>query len=70
MRGFEKAGTTIVIMYRQIQVKLGMSDNSTAFEAKQNQEIGQGYWDIYNYTGSNPDTNFVSKDAVAEQVII
>lgn len=54
------------LIYSGSPASLGMSDNSTAFEAKWNPEIGQGYWDIYNYTGSNPDTNFVSKDAVAE----
>lgn len=58
-------GHRAALIYTGNPVSLGMSDNATAMSAEWPEDL-DGFNSIYNYTGSNPSTNFISKDAVPE----
>jgi len=58
-------GHRAALIYTGSPAALGMSDNSIALSAEWPDSY-DGFYSIYNYTGSNPNTNFVSKDVVPE----
>lgn len=58
-------GHRAALIYTSDYASLGMSDNSTAFEAIWPDNL-DGFYSVYNYTGTNPDTKFISKDVVSE----
>ncbi|MBL3530403.1 hypothetical protein JMJ99_03405 [Companilactobacillus zhachilii] len=58
-------GHRAALIYTGNPVALGMSDNATAMSAEWPEDL-DGFNSIFNYTGSNPNTNFISKDAVPE----
>lgn len=58
-------GHRAALIYTGSPVAVGMSDNSTSMSAEWPDNF-DGFNSIYNYTGSNPNTNFVSKDVVPE----
>lgn len=58
-------GHRAALIYTGNPVSLGMSDNSTAMSAEWPADL-TGFNSIYNYTGTNPDTKFISKDVVPE----
>lgn len=53
------------LIYTGSPASLGMSDNSTSLSSEWTSDLGS-YNKIYNYTGTNPNTKFVSKDVVPE----
>lgn len=58
-------GHRAALIYTGSPAALGMSDNAVALSAEWPDDI-DGFNSIYNYTGSNPNTKFVSKDVVPE----
>jgi len=58
-------GHRAALIYTGSPVAIGMSDNSTSMSSEWTDDL-DGFNSIYNYTGSNPNTNFVSKDVVPE----
>ncbi|WP_338214529.1 hypothetical protein [Companilactobacillus muriivasis] len=58
-------GHRAALIYTGNPAALGMSDNATAMSAEWPEDL-DGLNSIYNYTGSNPNTKFVSKDVVPE----
>lgn len=56
-------GHRAALIYTGSPAALGMSDNSTSLSAEWTTDY-EGFESIYQYTGSNPDTKFVSEDAV------
>ncbi|TGD24906.1 hypothetical protein EGT49_01990 [Companilactobacillus suantsaicola] len=51
------------LIYTGTPAAIGMSDNSTSLSSEWTNDF-DGYNSIYEYTGTNPNTNFISKDSV------
>lgn len=58
-------GHRAALIYTGSPAAIGMSDNATSLNAEWTNDL-DGFHRIYNDTGSNPNTNFISKDAVPE----
>jgi len=58
-------GHRAALIYTGNPVAVGMSNNATTMSAEWPKDL-DGFDSIYNYTGSNPNTKFVSKDVVPE----
>ncbi|MFC6177476.1 hypothetical protein ACFQAV_11550 [Companilactobacillus huachuanensis] len=58
-------GHRAALIYTGTPAAIGMADNSIALSAEWTTDY-DGFMSIYNYTGSNPNTKFISKDVVPE----
>lgn len=57
-------GHRAALIYAGSPVAVGMSDNATAMDAEWDPNQYSEFNSIYYYTGTNPNTKFISKDAV------
>ncbi|WP_125588822.1 SLAP domain-containing protein [Companilactobacillus jidongensis] len=57
-------GHRAALIYSGPTVGLGISEDAAAFTADWNYSTIDQYDALYNYTGSNPNTKFISKDSV------
>lgn len=57
-------GHRAALIYSGPTVGLGINDNDAAFDADWNNSELDAQNQLYNYTGSNPNTKFISKDAI------
>lgn len=58
-------GHRAALIYTGNPVAIGMSDNSISMSSEWTTDIN-GFNKIYDYTGTNPNTKFISKDVVPE----
>lgn len=56
-------GHRAALIYSGSPAGLGFSDTAIAFNSEWSNNY-DGFMSIYNYTGTNPNTNFISKDSV------
>ncbi|CAJ1201208.1 hypothetical protein CPR19088_GLDEOEPO_00855 [Companilactobacillus paralimentarius] len=57
-------GHRAALIYSGPEVGLGITDSDAAFDANWNMAQNDQFLQIYNYTGSNPNTKFISKDSI------
>lgn len=57
-------GHRAALIYSGPNVGLGITNNDAAFDADWNYSTLDAQNELFNYTGSNPNTKFISKDAV------
>jgi len=57
-------GHRAALIYSGPTVGLGITDSDSAFDADWNYGSLDQFNQLYNYTGSNPNTKFISKDAI------
>ncbi|MFD1418849.1 SLAP domain-containing protein [Companilactobacillus keshanensis] len=57
-------GHRAALIYSGPNVGLGISGNATSFDADWNYDTLGQFNALYNYSGSNPNTKFVSKDSI------
>lgn len=57
-------GHRAALIYSGPNVGLGITNNDASFDADWNYGTLNNFNALYHYTGSNPDTHFISKDAV------
>lgn len=57
-------GHRAALIYSGSPLAIGMSDNATAMDAEWNSNLYAGFDSVYYYTGTNPNTKFISKDVV------
>ncbi|WP_338215836.1 SLAP domain-containing protein [Companilactobacillus muriivasis] len=57
-------GHRAALIYSGPSVGLGISGNAASFDADWSYDTYNQFEDLYNYTGSNPNTKFISKDSI------
>lgn len=57
-------GHRAALIYSGPNVGLGVTEYHTAFDADWNYATLDKFNQLYDYTGTNPDTNFISKDVI------
>lgn len=57
-------GHRAALIYSGPEVGLGVTNTDASFDADWNMAQNEQFLQIYDYTGSNPNTKFISKDAV------
>lgn len=57
-------GHRAALIYSGSPLALGMSDNASSMDAEWDSNLYAGFDSVYDYTGTNPNTKFISKDVV------